>query len=289
MNLSEKHARYYLSLMERAPNDWRQIEPELDQIRRAWLWVCVQPDTRMALDFINAIHFFQNNRGYWHEQIAWCTDYLEKLETQTKENISVLQNIAWCHYALGEFAEATKYLAHILELLRNDVESPEYASALSALGTVYNEVGDFKKGIPHLEKALIIRRSLGDRAGEAATLGNLALAKSHLGDRSAAIALLIKASEIHKEQGDQHLLAVTLNNLGTIYEITGEYDRAEKAYDEELDTHRATGDVRMTAITMNNQGKLFVRWVKRMPLPKNTKQHCASTVISKIRLPKPPP
>lgn len=55
MNLSERHARYYLRLVNSASWDWRTIEIDLDQIRRGWNWVCTQPDVQFVLAYIEAL------------------------------------------------------------------------------------------------------------------------------------------------------------------------------------------------------------------------------------------
>ncbi|MCB0162507.1 MAG: hypothetical protein KDD83_30425, partial [Caldilineaceae bacterium] len=62
-----RHRAYYLSLVEKNPEDWERIDPLYGQIKRA---LHVAPDDESLLEFVRALATYQERRGLWEDRIS---------------------------------------------------------------------------------------------------------------------------------------------------------------------------------------------------------------------------
>ena len=223
-NTFQRHARYYLALVQNSTENWRRIENNLDQIRRAWSWVYHHKDIQLIQNYLEALRIFQKKRGIWHEQIEWGRQALKSLPNDDILQRDILHNIAWCYYALGELKVAVEMLEKSRVQFPGGIATPEYASNLTALGAIYTDLGNRQKSIECYEQALKIRQSLEDHVGEAIILSNLGIVQNDLGNRQTALELLRMACKIHHDNGELELEATALNNLGAIHENLGQWE-----------------------------------------------------------------
>src|SRR5690348_4042448 len=65
-----RHVAHYLDLVKRDPGDWRTIQGDLGQIRRAWS--AIPPEDRRLIVLATAMRMFHKRWGLTAEGIAWC-------------------------------------------------------------------------------------------------------------------------------------------------------------------------------------------------------------------------
>lgn len=107
-----RHALYYLTLAQQSSDNWRRIQSELLQIRRAWEWVAQQPGGEgLVLEYIAALIRFFEQRGFWREEIAWAKRGLAISQQlgRTQAEGTLLNSLGSCYSALGQFDEALRY------------------------------------------------------------------------------------------------------------------------------------------------------------------------------------
>jgi len=231
-DLRLSHAQYYLDFVNHDRKAWRRIEPELEQIRAAWNHVqtleVLETSRVSVLDYVWAMRVFQNMRGLWREEIAWCERGLQAAHAigKRKDEGTLLGNIAWCYNSLGQRRLALEYREESLTILREIGDREGEATTLNNIGRVYDSLGERRRALDYYEQALPIHRDMGNRAGEAATLNNIGAVYDNLGERRRALDIYEQALPIRREVGDRAGEATTLNNIGMVYHALGDRRRA---------------------------------------------------------------
>jgi tetratricopeptide (TPR) repeat protein len=244
------HARYYLDWVNQDRKAWQHIEPELEQIRAAWNHVQtlevlrstperseVGETSRVSvLDYVWAMHRFQELRGLWREKIDWIECGLKAARAlgKRKDEATLLNNIGAVYDALGDHRRALEVYEQALPIRREVGDRAGEAATLNNIGMVYDSLGERRRALEVYEQALPIQREVGDRAGEATTLNNIGLVYHALGDNRRALEYFEQALPIHREVGYRAGEGVTLNNMGWICLAEGDLAQAQAHFEQAL-------------------------------------------------------
>ncbi len=212
-HFSERHFRYYLSVVSRDPTDWRTIEAELSQIRVAWEWASTQPGHDVqVLELLWAMQPFIEHRTALDEQLRWYARALHSAEVvDLREDQARLQH-------------------HIGQVCRN--------------------AGDLGAALASYNAALATWSELGAQASVAVTLNNIGLVLQDRGEPDAAMTCYARAVSIYRAVGNRTEESTTLHNMGTLYLDMGEFDQAQQTYESALAIARAERDLPGEATTL---------------------------------------
>jgi CHAT domain-containing protein/Tfp pilus assembly protein PilF len=130
----------------------------------------------------------------------------------------------------------------------------DHAAALHYVGECHWRLGNYAEAHRFLDRALKIERVAGDRLGEGKTLNVLGLLSWDEGSYDAAIASFRKAGEIARAAGDRKLEGSSLNNLSLVYDEQGDYDTSLKQYRRVLELYRQVDFPRGLGDTLGNIG-----------------------------------
>lgn len=132
--------------------------------------------------------------------------------------------------------------------------SRDHAAALHYVGECHWRLGNFPDARRFLDRALQLERAAGDRLSEGKTLNVLGLLAWDEGNYDAAIANFRKAGEIARVAGDKKLEGSSLNNLSLVYDEQGDYDTSLKQYRQVLELYRDVNFPRGVGDTLGNIG-----------------------------------
>jgi tetratricopeptide (TPR) repeat protein/DNA-binding XRE family transcriptional regulator len=216
-----RHREYYLALVKKDIEDWRQIGAIYGQIRWAWSAIPEDAEPSQMLEFIPPLNTFQSRRGLWSDKEEWL-----------KKGLQITRKHGW--------------LAHTGWLSLN-------------LANLFGQQGRWNEAIELSTDALAIKRKLGDRAGEASTLLGLANVYGNLERWDDALDLFGQVLVIAQEQNDRRMETLALIGQGNVYENSGQIAQALKITQQVLIVCRELGDSHLECIILNNAGNLYSR------------------------------
>ncbi len=231
----EKHANYYLNMVEEA-------EPELRGEKQA-TWLAS----------------FEREKANLQAAITPATD---KAPTRQQVEIALrISGVLWFFwFNRGYSSEGLYFLEKALantELFNDDPILPAVrAKALKAAGTLAFEAGKLEVARSYSEESLEIMRQLGDKAGVARLLSNLAVFARAQRDFKATRPLIEESLAIFRELNDKYFIARTLNNLGLFLRDQGEYADARARLEEALTILRLVGGESDVANTLSSLGDI---------------------------------
>lgn len=226
-----RHARYFLSLAERAADEiegrsgqaaWvDRLERELDNLRAALAW-SERDEHGAETGLILGAALWR----FW--EMRWRVD----------------EGSRWLDTALA----------------RSDGLPPRVrANALNAAGNLARDRGDYQRATALHEECLQIRRELGAARGIAISLNNLGVIARDRGDAERTLRLCSESLELFRAAGDRHGAAIALISLGTATGQQGDLERARTCYEESLELFRAESDHWHTAWVLTYLAELLVR------------------------------
>lgn len=245
LELTYRHATFYLNLMREQTEDWRMIEMELPQIQQAWQTLDGLANEQLVLDYVHAIELFQTRRGLWRERIAWCERGLKAAHVLgcLQEEAWLLNQIAWFYREQGATDKALEYYELALPLRRSSGDRLGEAETLNEIGIIYDDVGDSERALAFLEQGLSIRQELGKRSDEAQSLCNIGTLYQDLGQWGQTLIYFEAARQIYEDLVDLHGQAFVYGNSAKTYLHRGEYDKALKLLEQALQIHRDLGEL----------------------------------------------
>jgi len=142
----------------------------------------------------------------------------------------------------GQWCEAVRCFAEVLQLLRAAGDRLNEARTLNNLGTTYRFVSRFAEAAEHHQAALLILRDLGDAATAARVKSNLGVDYRELGRIDDALRTLGQAMEELRAAGDAQGEATTLYALGETYGGLGRVDEAIGCFERSAGLFALLGD-----------------------------------------------
>lgn len=155
----ERHIRYYYRLAQQHPTDWRQIQGELPQIRRAWDWLIQQTDKQQWIfAYIAVLVQFLERQGLWKEEIAWVEHGLTATREQGEAQLegTFLNTLGSCYAALGQRDVAMKWYQQALAQRHQTQDRMGEGTTLNNIAGLLYQQRDFEQALPYYEQALQI-------------------------------------------------------------------------------------------------------------------------------------
>jgi predicted ATPase/class 3 adenylate cyclase len=260
--VSERHARYFLGLVEKAEPElngdeqeaWlRRLENEYDNIRAALRWATEHaPD--LGLRMAGALWLFWEIRGYLTEATHLLSELLSqpKALAHTSERAKALHSAGNLADTQGDYERAREYYQESLQIYREMGDTRGASKPLNGLGLVSWAQGEFSMARTFLEESLAIKRELGDPSPISIALNNLGLVAHAQGDNKTARGYLEESLAIDRQLNDKDAIATSLVNLGAVALDDGSYEEARPLFMESLSLFKEVGDTRGIADTLEN-------------------------------------
>jgi len=236
--------------------DWKNLNDLAPQLAEIELRLQSQ-DYDTALGVLLEIDF--SYLMLWgHARIA--REFHQRLQGKIEdENLKIdsLNNLASCHFSLGDYQKAIEHLQQSLDIARDIGDREGEGANLNNLAICYQDLGDYQRAIEHLQQSLNTNRETDDRLGEEASLGNLGSCHFSLGDYQKAIEHYQQSLDIARDIGDREGEGKSLESLGNCFGSLGDYQKAIEHYQQSLDITRGIGDRRDEGIRLGNLGSFY--------------------------------
>jgi predicted ATPase/DNA-binding CsgD family transcriptional regulator len=254
-----RHARYCLSLVERAdpwqaaPPPWLDsVQAEHDNLRAALLWA-LEHDPETALRLASALWRFWSERGYWSEGRDWLARALAAgPDVSSAVRAAALGGAGTLAVDQGDFVHASRCFAESLALAEEMGDERRAARALRSLGIVASSQNELDRAVELFEEVLARLRAQQDQAAIGRCLCDLGLVVTRRGESEHAIAFYEEALPIARTTGDQAFTAILLSNLAGAYMDTNDWARGEALTEEALELSRLLDDRFGIAINLHN-------------------------------------
>lgn len=238
---AERHRTFYLNLVNANRKNWRHIKVIYAQIQ--WIWANM-PDDGPLLDFIEALHRYQQARDLPHHAEAWLMRALElpALATHLETKGKLLNLLGLAYNQQRKWSVAITALQESIALSRQLNDAQGEAGRLNNLGSAYKGSGQLAMAMAAYNESLQIKRHLDDRFGIGRTLHNLALGYIEQEQWVKAHQLLTESLQIKREVQDRSGEGATLRSLGDVYAHQQSWEAAMAHYQKSLDIRKELGE-----------------------------------------------
>jgi predicted ATPase len=250
-DLSDKHAHFFLDLVEQAAQDvqgdqpasWMpRLEAEHNNLRAALDRFVQSGAVDLELRLVAAAWRFWFDQGYWDETRQALERALGSSSAPTPHRARALHGAAWIEWRqMGDTAGARKFAEEGLRIGRELEDRQLVARSLSTLGVLAYVEGDSDRSTAFLEESVALYRSIGDLRGVGAATTNLALGCLRSGDYRQAADLFAEILSTARHLGDRREATIALLNLGGTETYLGEYESAAAHLGESLRVARDLG------------------------------------------------
>jgi predicted ATPase/Tfp pilus assembly protein PilF/DNA-binding XRE family transcriptional regulator len=265
----QRHARYYLGLLETAAPEMRggqihswaeELRREHDNIRIALTWLIASGQHEQAGQLCVGMRRFWWSQGHLSEGLGW----IGRLDAAIDKLPPPLRAQLW--YTRGMLAagrsdliDAEQWYRAALACARGAGDLWVIGACANGLGVVLAEQQRYVEAQIFLEEGLRVDQQLGERNDMAMSLASLAALHYHQGNYAQAVQLFEASLAIHRELGDIHSVALMLNNLGEVAWRTNQAQAAQRALDEALLLARQLDAHRLLPYVLNNLATLACR------------------------------
>jgi non-specific serine/threonine protein kinase len=225
----EKHASYFLSLVEETPY-WELItgpnqhqrlaalEREHDNVRAAMRWLIARGEIEKAYRLAGALGRFWLFRGHLTEGRAWLAELLARTDASVTDSVRAMALYTAGNLAMtqGDFAAAAPVAQASLQLWRALGRPREEAWSLHVVGTVALRGGDATQARKWFEEALATSVTAPNPDVEGLSYHNLGDLALDEGEAAQSLALATKALEVGNRIESRAVRSLALSLLGEI-------------------------------------------------------------------------
>jgi len=267
----EQHSRYYLTfLTQRTPGLQgaqqpallNEIEQELANIRRGWLWAARQGNFDLINGALDSLYDYYQTRSQHPAGIEAFTQAIHLLEqnmtdTSAQHRLNRLQarHGALC-WGLAHYEQAHPLLQASLDIARNLQDKKEIAFCLEFLGRTVWQKGDLA-AVGYLEESLALSHELDDQIAIATTLHTLASVFDNLSEHQQARQLAEQSLAISRQLGHPHRIAFISHRLGSITQRLNEYMVAITHFKDALIGFKQVDDRYQIILTLAEMGRVM--------------------------------
>jgi len=270
--VNHHHARYYLSLAERAERELRgpeqlawleRMEIEGDNFRAALGWTLSGQGKRstLGLELASALGQFWRMRSHlWSEGCRWfefalenCSGSPSTLRAKAYLEVGSLLFLQW------RFDEAAPYFHESLDQYQKLGDKNGIAEALNWLGRHAFRQKEYYEATRLLEQSLELYREGSDELGISKTLRSLGDCARLLNDYERSKRLYEQGLALSRKTGNKRGASGVLNSLGELARLQGDLQAAKSIGEESLRLHRETGNELSEAVTLHNLGHTTLR------------------------------
>jgi tetratricopeptide (TPR) repeat protein len=266
--LAQRHAEFYLALVERAEecglsSDLKEtldrLEAEHDNLRAVLAWS--ESDSgvvEIGLRLGGGLAGFWATRGYLREARERLARLLARAgEARTPERARAQACAGTVAFGLGAMEEACSLLTEALAMAREFNARREIAWSLRYLGHGAVFRGEYTRAGMLLEESRAIWDEIGNHGQAAGCLNLLGHVARYQGDYAAARAAFEKDLERLRAAGERDSLATQLKDLAILARYRGDYAEARSLAEESLALRRALGFRKGTAISLTALADVF--------------------------------
>jgi predicted ATPase/DNA-binding CsgD family transcriptional regulator len=221
--VAQRHADYYLALVEQAEREWygpeeqtwlRRMEQEHENVRALLRWAATKRDGQLSLRVAGALADFwwvgdhlREGRRWLEQALAVSPNDPPQLRAKALVGAGILVGL------MGDGQAARELLQQVLELGAGDPAAT--ARALTRLGMVAMYEDDARGAEVLLERSLALRQA-GPERWQTATLLLLGIARMRLGDLDPAEATLRESLNLSRTLGNRRLAMTVTSYLAQI-------------------------------------------------------------------------
>jgi len=154
--------------------------------------------------------------------------------SRTHDQAAALHYVGECHWRLGHFPEARRYLDRALTLERASGDRLSEGKTLNVLGLLSWDEGNYDRAIADFRKAGALARAIGDKKLEGSSLNNLSLVFDEQGDYDTSLEQYRRALELYRDADFPRGVGDTLGNIGGVYLLLGHFREALRYYQQAL-------------------------------------------------------
>ena len=257
-----KHFQAFaLAHRKETPEDFDVLQFELDNLLASFDWAYEGEQWKIVIGLADAMVYFFDQRGLWHERIKRLSQGLEasKKAGDEKAEARLAHNLGIAYQQQGDYRKAEDLYNQSLEIFRKLGDQSGIASSLHQLGMIAEDQGDYQKAEELYNQSLEIERRLGNQRGIAMSLHQLGSIAEERGDYQKTEKLCGQALEIFEALGSQTEKAAVLHQLGIIAEKRGDYRKAEALYNQSREILRKLGGQSGIAYSLGQLGNLVFR------------------------------
>ncbi len=265
VEVSERHAAYWLGLAERAEPEligpdqvaWLDVlEAELSNLRAAMEWLLNTGDTELGLRLAAAMWTFWVVHDRVPEGRRWLETFLALDTVEPAWRTKGLVAIGDLAERQGDYQAGAQWLDEAAVLARARGDLAGEAAALRVRGNVAISLGETARVIlgdpiraDHelaqaeelLVRSQVLAREAGDAWGNAKASHWLAILPLERKDPARAAIELEKALVDFRRLGDHRQVCMVVGNLGSVMISNGEFERARAGLSESLVLARRLG------------------------------------------------
>ena len=169
---------------------------------------------------------------------------------------SLLNDIGWLQYRLGDYDRAVESCKLSLNSLNASEHPLIVAQALNIMGVINFNTSRYDEAISYYDQSAFLREREGDVNALSASYNNLALAYQTKGEYDKALGYYNKSLEIKKLQDNRVGIAAGCLNLALLYLELHNFEEAEKKCRESLEISADLGNTRLTAENYSTLGDI---------------------------------
>ena len=266
--IRERHARYYLDLVERSVGELRgpdqerwlhTLDDEHNNLRSALAYADEQPDAELLLKLLYGLWGYWAFRGHFSEAERWNERGLLR---DYDANADVLARALWgagnVFLARGDQDRAREVWERALEVTREAEDDEGIGTVLRSLGTLELIGSNFQGARALYEESLALFRAIDDRTGIAQALLGLGAVARFRGDLDESIKLLVDARDRARDLGDEDGAARATRNLAMAHRDRGDAGLAVHLIREAIDIWQRLGSTWDLIDCMEDWGALQV-------------------------------
>ncbi len=261
----DKHARYFLTLTERAAPHlnsadqamWLdRFEGEHDNLRGVLAWLLDRNDSERALRMVVATSDFWSIRGFFDEGGAF---FQRALALPGERSPLRARALSWAGTLASQrqaHDEAREYFEEGLAIGRELGDDRGVSAALDHLGTIATGRGEYQLARELLEESLSLRRGLGLAGATAWALVHLSGVEIREGNLVKAQAYLEEGVTLFRSVNHDQGMAWALQTLGQVARDGGDYPAARRHLEEALVVRRQLKEWHAVAGSLIELGSL---------------------------------
>lgn len=254
-HLLQRHARYYLALIETAPTPARieLLQMEQSNLRAAIEWHIAHREWLRFMKFNAATRFALLAVFHVNEMLRWLETLAAEIEKGQARLPSTWEAFTLEHLGIlvleqNDYARANDFYDKALTLYRQLNDTRGITETLARQGQVAWTQGDFAGAKRASDEALALCRQVSDPISLAYILISLSILVSWNQETEKGLALADEAVRISRQCGDKRELAHTLSQYGWMARyFVGKPAQARACLEESLALYQSMGELLPTA------------------------------------------
>jgi CHAT domain-containing protein/tetratricopeptide (TPR) repeat protein len=154
--------------------------------------------------------------------------------SQVHDQTAALHYVGECHWRLGNFPEAHRYLDRALKLERASRDQLSEGKTLNVRGLLSWDEGNYDLAVVDFRTAGALAHAIGDRKLEGSSLNNLSLVYDEQGNYDTSLKQYRRVLELYEGANFPRGAGDTLGNIGGVHLLLGHFREALGYYQQAL-------------------------------------------------------